>query len=283
MTIDSSNAVNPRYMLGLSDEPKQTLQPITGYIYEPILPLEEACEPLHSIVPRLQANIWVAKQNSKNPADGLTEDESAAIRLYTMEWDTHPDEPRGSLYAHLNRTLKSVDRGKLRPWFRYLKLLLTALAKLPLAPRQTVWRGVRKDHSTDYPPGSETTWWAFSSCTTSLSVLESDLYLGNVGTRTLFSIETINGRTVRSHSHFVTEDEILLLPGTFFEVKSRLNPAPDLYIVHLLQKIPPHALLEPPFEGTESLSCYDKRSCLCSPAGQALNSFPRWKVVPQQR
>ena len=141
MTIDSSNAVNPRYMLGLSDEPKQTLQPITGYIYEPILPLEEACEPLQSIVPRLQANIWVAKQNSKNPADGLTEDESAAIRLYTMEWDTHPDEPRGSLYAHLNRTLKSVDRGKLRPWFRYLKLLLTALAKLP--PRSSSDRVAR--------------------------------------------------------------------------------------------------------------------------------------------
>jgi len=39
--------------------------------------------------------------------------------------------------------------------------------------------------------------------------------LENVGTRTLFSIETINGRTIRSHSHFTIEDEILLLPGTY--------------------------------------------------------------------
>jgi len=70
------------------------------------------------------------------------------------------------------------------------------------------------------------TWWAFLSCTTSLSVLESDLYLGTVGTRTLFSTETINGRTINSHSHFTNEDEIMLLPGSFFEVKSRLNPAP---------------------------------------------------------
>jgi hypothetical protein len=242
--------MNPRYLSVVSDQPQQILQPITGYAQEPLLSIEEACEPLLPIVPRLEVNIWVAKQNSKEPADGLTQDESAAIRLYTMEWETSSNEDRGSLYAHLNRTLKLVDRTKLRPWFRYLKLFLTALAKLPLAPRQTVWRGVRKNHSDDYSPGSEATWWAFSSCTTSLSVLESELYLGNVGTRTLFSVEAINGRTVRSHSHFTTEDEILLLPGTYFEVKSRLNPAPDLYIVHLQQKIPPHVLLEPPFEGS---------------------------------
>ena len=241
--------INPRYLLGISDEPKQLLQPITGYADEPLLSLEEACEPLLNIVARLPVNIWIAKENSKNPADGLTQDESAAIRLYTMEWDVGPDEPRGSLYAHLNRTLKEIDRMKIRPWFRYMKLFLTALAKLPSNPHQTVWRGVRKDHSAEYSPGSEVTWWAFSSCTASLSVLESDLYLGNTGTRTLFSIEAINTRTVRSHSHFTAEDEILLLPGTFFEVKSRLNPAPDLYIIHLLQKVPPHVLLEPPFEG----------------------------------
>jgi hypothetical protein len=241
--------INPRYLLGISDAPRQLLQPITGYAHEPLLPLEEACEPLIGIVPRLPDHIRIAKQNSKNPSDGLTEDESAAIRLYTMEWDGDENEPHGSLYSHLNRTLKGIDRTKLRPWFCYLKLFLTALAKLPPAPRQTVWRGVRKDHTADYPPGSEAVWWTFSSCTTSLSVLESELYLGNAGTRTLFSIETMNARTIRAHSHFQVEDEMLLLPGTFFEVKSRLNPAPDLYIIHLSQKRPPHDLLEPPFEG----------------------------------
>ena len=250
MDDNTDEKINPRYTAGISDEPKQMLQPITGYAHEPLLSLEEACEPLLNIVPRLPAYMWVAKQNSKNPTDGLTQDESAAIRLYTMEWDDAAnDEPHKSLYAQLNRTLKSIDRTKLRPWFRYLKLFVTALAKLPSAPHQTIWRGVRKNHSDDYPPGEEITWWAFSSCTRSLSVLESELYLGNAGTRTLFSIETINARTIHSHSHFTTEDEILLLPGTFFEVRSRLNPATDLYIVHLQQKVPPHDLLEPPFEG----------------------------------
>ena len=209
--------INPRYLSGLADNPKQVLQPIAGYAHKPLLSPEEACEP---------------------------------ILLYIMEWDTAADEPPGGLYAHLNRTLKQVDRLKLRPWFRYMKLFITALAKLPANSHQTVWRGVRKDHSADYPPGAEVTWWAFLSCTASLNVLESELYLGNVGTRTLFSIETINARTIHSHSHFTAEDEILLLPGTFLEVKSRLNPAPDLYLIHLVHKVPPHVLLEPPFEGT---------------------------------
>jgi hypothetical protein len=239
MTDTVFEFINPRYLLGISDEPKQLLQPISGYAREPLLPLEEACEPLIPIVPRLQAHVWVAKQNSKNPADGLTQDESAAIRLYTMEWDAGVDEPRSSLYSQLNRT------------------------KIPSAPRQTVWRGVRKDHTEDYPPGEEATWWSFSSCTSSLSVLESDLYLGNVGTRTLFSIETLNGRSIRAHSYFQVEDEILLLPGTYFEVKSRLNPAPDLYIVHLQQKRPPHDLLEPPFEGKFFLIDYAMHCVIC--------------------
>jgi hypothetical protein len=113
MTDTSFEFINPRYLAGISDEPKQLLQPISGYAREPLLSLEEACEPLIPIVPRLQAHIWVAKQNSKNPADGLTQDESAAIRLYTMEWDAGADEPRSSLYSHLNRTLKLIDFSQL--------------------------------------------------------------------------------------------------------------------------------------------------------------------------
>ncbi|CAF1660382.1 unnamed protein product, partial [Adineta ricciae] len=106
MTSPLEENNNPRYIAGVSDEPKQMLQPITGYVYEPLLTLEKACEPLLDIIDRLEAHIWVAKQNSKNLADGLTEDESASIRLYTMEWDTAADKPRSSLYSQLNRTLK---------------------------------------------------------------------------------------------------------------------------------------------------------------------------------
>ena len=149
----------------------------------------------------------------------------------------------------LNRTLKNDDREQLRPYFKYMKLFLTALAKLRCVPRLTVWRGVTENISADFPPGTSVTWWAFSSCTTTLNVLENNMYLGNTGNRTLFSVDVINGRTIRAHSHFVTEDEILLLLGTQTIVQSQLSPAPDLHIIHLKQIISKEILLEPPFEG----------------------------------
>jgi hypothetical protein len=74
MTTVSFEYINPRYLLGISDEPKQLLQPISGYAREPLLPLEEACEPLITLVFRLEAHVWIAKQNSKNPSDDLTQD-----------------------------------------------------------------------------------------------------------------------------------------------------------------------------------------------------------------
>ena len=184
-------------------------------------------------------------ETPQEPPDGLTIDESAAIRLYTIEWA----KPHPSLYSMLNRALRNTDREELRPYFKYMKLFLTALVKLPCLPPSVVWRGVTRDMSADFPPDTIVTWWSFSSCTTQLPVLNNNMYLGNVGERTLFSVEVINARTVRDHSHFVTEDEVLLLPGTQMVVQSQLSPAPDLHVIHLKQLIPKEVLLEPPFEG----------------------------------
>jgi hypothetical protein len=220
--------------------------PIVEYAKEPLLSLTEACAPLNNIVLNLSTYVQLAlNETSQVPPDGLTFDESAAIRLYTIEWE----EPHASLYSMLNSTLKKSSRDALRPYFKYLKLLLTALVKLPCAPLQTVWRGVTKDLSHGFPFGTQVTWWPFSSCTTSLTVLENNIYLGNVGERTLFSVEAMNGRIIRAHSHFDDEDEILLLPGTYMEVQSQLSPAPGLHIIHLKQIKPMETLLELPFEG----------------------------------
>ncbi|CAF1309552.1 unnamed protein product, partial [Rotaria sordida] len=104
---------------------------------------------------------------------------------------------------------------------------------LPCVPPQTVWRGVTKDLSAEFSPGTHVIWWAFSSCTCALPVLENNMYLGSEGERILFSVEAINGRTIQAHSHFVTEDEILLLPGTRMEVQSQFSSAAGLHIVHL--------------------------------------------------
>lgn len=238
--------INPRFLSNIQDEPTNILQPIAGYEREPLLSLEEACIPLHSFVDDLEQNIWISKQNSRKPEDGLTQDESASIHLYTMEWP----EPSASLYAKLNRVLRAANRQELKPWFRYLKLFLTALFKLP-SVEGVVWRGVRGDLSSQYSTIQEQAWWALSSCTLSLKVLESPMYLGKTGTRTLFSIETQTGRRIRSHSYFKHEEEILLLPGTFFEIISSLSPAEHLHIIHLREKSMTYPFLKAPFPGAE--------------------------------
>lgn len=121
-------AINPRLAFpAIAEEPQQLLKAIKGYEKEPLLCLEQACEPLFKILDELHDNIRIAIENSRNPPDGLSQDESASIHLYTMEWEDSND----SLYAVLNRTLRTPERQMLRPWFRYLKLFLTALFKLP--------------------------------------------------------------------------------------------------------------------------------------------------------
>ena len=256
-TSGEPGATNRRLVDNLAEEPnltsvnvindiEATLTPIVEYADEPLLPLLEACAPLTGMINNLLFYGQLAlSETPEQPPDGLTIDESAAIRLYTIEWE----ENQRSLYSMLNYTLKNDDRDKLRPYFKYMKLFLTALVKLPCVPPLTVWRGVTRDVSTHFPPDTLVIWWAFSSCTTSLPVLENNMYLGKTGERTLFSVEAINGRTVRAHSHFVTEDEILLLPGTQMIVQSQFSPAPDLHIIHLKQVIPKEVLLQPPFEG----------------------------------
>ena len=225
---------------------KTGAEPIVGYAAELLLPLVKACAPLDSIIHNISHHVQVALQETpEEPTNDLTIDESAAIRLYTMEWE----EPYRSLYSMLNHTLKKGTREELRPYFKFLKLFMTALVKLPCEPPLTVWRGVTKNLSADFPPGTPVTWWSFSSCTTALTVLENNLYLGNTGERTLFSVEVINARTIQQHSYFVTEDEILLLPGTHMIVQSQFSPAPDLHIIHLKQVEPEETLIEPPFEG----------------------------------
>lgn len=74
-------SVNKRYLLSNKDETTEILPAILGYAREPLVSLEEACQSLWDIVPYLETNTWVVKENSKNPCDGLTQDESALLLI----------------------------------------------------------------------------------------------------------------------------------------------------------------------------------------------------------
>jgi hypothetical protein len=135
----------------LRDEPvTRLLAPITGYQDMPLVSLEASIEPVSQLFDGIEGNAWVAKENSQNPADGLSQDESASIHLYTMQFGSDL-----SLYHALNKDLRSENRQSLKPWFSFLKLFLTALHKLP-SKAQIVWRGVRgEDLSAKYPTGKK--------------------------------------------------------------------------------------------------------------------------------
>jgi len=230
---------NWRFM-DVAAENHDVLLPIEGYEKMPLVSLEEAVQPLIPILPDIRRKAHTAKQNCKKPADGLTSDESAAIMLYTMEW-----EPQDQcIYFALNAQLRKADRKKLKPWFLYLKLVLTGLSRLPSIQR-TVYRGVKLDLSSKYQEGEQFFWWGFSSCTTTMNVLKSDQFLGNSGIRTLFLIECMNGKDIRRHSYYQKEDEILLLPATYFAVVSCFEMATNLHAIQLKEIKPEFPYLEP--------------------------------------
>ncbi|CAF1362895.1 unnamed protein product [Adineta ricciae] len=222
-------------------EPKRMLLPIQGYEKMPIVSLEEAVQPLISSVPQVEQMAWIAKQNCLNPQHGLTADESAAIMIYTMEWE--PNE--SSFYLILNRTLRSPNRDQLKPWFLYLRLIINALGKLPTT-QQNVYRGVKLDLSDQYKKDSTVVWWGFSSCTSSIEKLENEQFLGKTGERTFFSIECKSGKSIQSHSYYETEDEVLLFPARQFRVTGCLDQGNGLHHITLKEIDPPFDLLKLP-------------------------------------
>ncbi|CAF4249249.1 unnamed protein product, partial [Rotaria socialis] len=250
----------------VAEESLRFLAPIGGYSKMSLVSLEEAVEPLISILPDVQGYAYIAKQNCKKPADNLTQDESASIMLYTMEWEP----PEECLYVVLNTTLRVTNRQqKLKPWYLFLRLLLNALFRLPLLPA-IAYRGVKLDLSRRYIEGETIVWWGFSSCTTSVGVLKSEMFLGKTGNRTMFTLHCKSARDIRKHSFYPVEDEVLLMAATQFKVVSSLDQG-NLHIIQLEETEPPFPLLQPvpivgslpihsnpPDDSTTTSSCTNK-------------------------
>lgn len=83
-------------------------------------------------VPDVKRMAFIAKKKCKKyPANSLSIDESASIMLYSLDWE--PQEE--CLYHVLNKTLRMKNRKQLIPWCLYLKLILTALSRIPSSQR----------------------------------------------------------------------------------------------------------------------------------------------------
>lgn len=238
---------NHRYF-DASNEPCILLTPITGYSRLPLVTLEKATERLISIVPNIETYVHVAKERASKSVRELPVDQSAAIALYTMEWNPYVQ----SVYYILNKTLRTEDRRKLKPWFLYLKLILTALKGLPKSSSR-VYRGMRSEIEGGYEKyaiGQEIIWWGFSSCSKIQDIAEKEQFMGETGRRTLFVIDCSNGKEIGKHSYFGKEKEVLLPPATSVQVVNREIREDGVLIIYLREVPSQHLYLEDPDSST---------------------------------
>jgi len=155
----------------------------------------------------------------------LNLDETVAIHLYTQEWPEHTC----SLYYVLNAQLRSKDRSMIKPFFPYIKILLTGLTKLDKTPGIT-YRGVGLNLSNDYTIGDKIQWWSFTSTTTDGNACQN--FLEKSPERTLFRLDQKSGVNIQKFSNFPDESEILLCPMTVL-VKNKFVVVKGLLMVEL--------------------------------------------------
>ncbi|NDC43241.1 MAG: hypothetical protein EBZ77_17120, partial [Chitinophagia bacterium] len=168
----------------------------------------------------------------------------AALQMYTLEF-------RGtSVFEALNEALRSKLRSKCAPFRRYIWMLMHAMREAPAFEGPTVYRGVREDLRSTYKKGRTVTWHGFSSCTSSLEVLQSEQFCGASGQRTICIIALTQGRArwIADVSMVETEDEVLLPPNTRVRVDSTLDAGNGLVLVSLteLEPLDPILLFDKP-------------------------------------
>ncbi|AQZ61368.1 Uracil-DNA glycosylase, family 1 [[Actinomadura] parvosata subsp. kistnae] len=196
-------------LAGVKDEGLD-LPAISGVFGTPLLPFRESVAPVAKLLAGLDWYVEQAHRFGESlPAaesSGLSADEIAALYLYTCE---------SAFYRRINATLRDPDRTRIVPYLPYLRLLFSAVSRLP-ARTEPLWRGVALDLRAQYPLGRTVTWWGVSSCTSELGVAQA--FLGRRGKRTLFEVRPRRAVGIRRFSAFTGEEEFILAPGTQLEV-----------------------------------------------------------------
>ena len=132
----------------------------------------------------------------------LTLDEIAAIRLYTLNCD---------FFRWLNFYLRLDDRDVARIFFPFIRLLMTALAKLPKFEGPLLFRGMKQDCSNKFPLEQQYQNWFFESFSTNFKVAVK--FAGADQTpRTLLTLDCrgFSGATnITWFSRYPFEDEVL--------------------------------------------------------------------------
>jgi hypothetical protein len=154
----------------------------------------------------------------------LTSDEYSAIRCYTEE---------STFYKILNFLLRSNDIENLRPFSKYIMLLIRGMLKCPKPGGHNLFRGfTHLEDIRKYPEGKLMCWFQFSSASLNQSITAE--FLSNHGT--MFTIEKCKNTLARNISGISTnggEAEALYLPGASFNVISSFLFGGILLNVHM--------------------------------------------------
>eukprot|EP01046_Picozoa_sp_COSAG06_P053474 COSAG06_NODE_9256_length_1945_cov_2.793608_1_plen_506_part_10 len=163
------------------------------------------------------------------------------INVYSMQMP--------NVYAPLGEALRGTDRDagpggvspRVRAFLPFAKLLdvaLVAAARVWGPFVGQVFRGVKyafpeptlaaHDPEVYFPPGRELNWFAFQSSSTKFDVMYQPWFCGKSGPRTVFTIQSIEGVSIKRFSALPDEDEVLFRPLARFRVTGsakKLTPA----------------------------------------------------------
>ncbi|MFC4072249.1 ADP-ribosyltransferase domain-containing protein [Actinoplanes subglobosus] len=200
------------------------LPAISGVFDTPLQDFRTAVAPVAKLLSGLDWDVARSHEFGEGRVAGeLSADEIAALYLYTCE---------SAFYRQINATLRHPDRSRLEPYLPYLRLLFSAVGRLPVRT-EPLWRGVNLDLRAQYPLGRTVTWWGVSSCTSKLSVAQG--FLGGRGKRTLFEVHPKRAVGIKAFSAFTGEEEFILTPGTQLEVTAVKAERGGLCTVHLTE------------------------------------------------
>lgn len=226
--------------IDFNEEPLTMMTPIQGFAQVQEVSLDVAVSSLALYVPEVENMVYVVKEKLREKPEGLlTVDQAAAIMLYTLEWSTR----QTSLYYILNVKLRTENRAELHPWFPYLKLFVTGLARLP-AVSSAVYRVTNGCDLSKYPKGNDIKWWGFSSCSQTMDILNNKTFRDDAGKTIMFHIECLTGRDISQYSFYPSEQEVLLPAARQLKVMSIVKTQGGLTMIQLREIIPSHDLLE---------------------------------------
>jgi len=177
----------------------------------------------------------------------LTEDMIASIYLFTSQ----------AMYFPLNYALRSDNGAVVRMFFPFLRLLVSALDRLPNYSGM-VYRGIKKDLSPNYTEGCKLSFWSFQSGTTDADSLAKDTFLGRTGTRSVLLLKVTGGKDISAYSADAEEKEILIPAGCTFAVEEILPQDVDLKLFSMRQTKTSDLLTSParaPGPGEKSKKC----------------------------